>query len=70
MFLEFGAPRHRNTELGVQKFTMLFGHYGCQHVSRFIKKIMEIKLCNKKKLSHVVINNRPSIGRLQATVCR
>ena len=48
MFLEFGAPRHRNTELGVQKFTMLFGLYGCQHISRFIKKIMDIKLCIKQ----------------------
>ena len=23
MFLKFGALRHRNTELGVQKFTMI-----------------------------------------------
>ena len=45
MFLEFGALRHRNTELGVQKFTMIFGYYGCQHISRYRNQIIEIQLC-------------------------
>ena len=62
MFLEFGAPRHRNTE-----FRTLWVS-ACQQIK---KKNNGDSIMNITKLSHVIINNRPSTGRrLPATVCR